>query len=178
MPKKKRAPKKDALADDLTALLELDEDTEAPTETTDAMEKLPEETSERPVDTPTPEIAPEEATSPEPTPTEIFPVLPSSYEIEYRTRVRFPVPEILSAAKEIGERVNALENDLASIKEMVKFIQDRISTGFDVTESSSSIFASDEGAEGLRAVTTAGVTPEKPKEEEQEVLDDAFLTLL
>ncbi len=105
-------------------------------------------------------------------------LLPRAYEIEYRTRVRFPAPEILSAAANISERVNALEEDLAAIKALVAVIQNTIARGFDITESSSAIYASDEAAAGMDlplAKTTKKTVEEEP---EAEALDDEFMTLL
>ena len=102
------------------------------------------------------------------------PILPSSYEIEYRTRVRFPVPEILAAAAEISKRVSALEADLASIKQLVMLIQEKIARGFDITESSSSIFDSDKATAGPE-IKANKRTEQTSKEEE---LDDVFMTLL
>jgi hypothetical protein len=108
---------------------------------------------------------------------DVSPLLPSSYEIEYRTRVRFPAPEILAAAAEIGEKVAALEADLAGIKHLVSFIQDKIARGFDITESASSVFGSSEATVGPESLGTRklGVGVE---EEEPEDLDDSFMTLL
>lgn len=108
----------------------------------------------------------------------ILAALPSSYEIEYRTRVRFPAPEILAAAAEIGEKVAALEADLANIKHLVTVIQEKIARGFDITESSSSIFSSDEAATGLEILGTKKASEAVEKEEEPEDLDDSFMTLL
>ncbi|MFW9914824.1 MAG: hypothetical protein ACFFGZ_04350 [Candidatus Thorarchaeota archaeon] len=104
--------------------------------------------------------------------------LPSSYEIEYRTRVRFPAPEILAAAAEIGEKVAALEADLANIKQLVAVIQEKIARGFDVTESSSAIYSSGEKATGLEILGAKKATEALEEEEEPEDLDDAFMTLL
>ncbi|MFQ5980321.1 MAG: hypothetical protein ACE5OZ_19470 [Candidatus Heimdallarchaeota archaeon] len=105
------------------------------------------------------------------------PLLPSSYEIEYRTRVRFPAPEILAAAAEVSEKVAALEADLAGIKQLVSFIQDKIARGFDITESSSSVFGSSEATAGLEGLGTAKLDV-PAKEDEPDELDDSFLTLL
>jgi hypothetical protein len=104
-------------------------------------------------------------------------VLPKSYEIEFRTRVRFPAPEILAAATQIGERVAALEADLVAIKDLVTFVQDRIARGFDISESSSAMFASGEGETTLD-VTAPKKTEPGEKKEVVEELDDVFLTLL
>jgi len=104
-------------------------------------------------------------------------VLPKSYEIEFRTRVRFPAPEILAAATQIGERVAALEADLVAIKDLVAFVQDRIARGFDVSESSSAMFASGEG-EATLDVTAPKKVETGEKKEVVEELDDVFLTLL
>ena len=101
MPKKKRAAKKEDPKDDLTALLEMDEDTGSPKEPEESVGSMIEESAEDAIPA---EIVPAEASpatpTPEKPPVEPLPDLPSSYEIEYRTRVRFPVPEILSAAAE------------------------------------------------------------------------------
>lgn len=105
------------------------------------------------------------------------PLLPSSYEIEFRTRIRFPAPEILAAAAEIGEKVAALEAGLAGIKQLVSFIQVKIARGFDITESASSVFGSSEAAEGLERLGTRKMD-EPVEEEEVEDLDDSFMTLL
>jgi hypothetical protein len=104
--------------------------------------------------------------------------LPSSYEIEYRTRVRFPAPEILAAAAELGEKVAALEADLANIKHLVTVIQEKIARGFDVTESSSAIYSSGEEATGFEISGVKRATEAAEEEEEPEDLDDSFMTLL
>jgi hypothetical protein len=113
-----------------------------------------------------------------PTGTSTSDELPSSYEIEYRTRVRFPAPEILAAAAEIGERVTALEADLANIKQLVALMQEKIAKGFDITESSSAIFSSGEPATGFEILGTKKAGEGAEEEEEPEELDDAFMTLL
>ena len=102
--------------------------------------------------------------------------IPAAYEIEYRTRVRFPVPEILAAADEIGKKISVLEEELAAIKAYVSLIQDRIARGFDITESSSAIFGSDEAADGMERPLSSQKSSQK--EEEPKELDDSFMTLL